>query len=70
MAEEETMPEEHKAQLNIYQAWKRVRGEKGEKDITPLGGSGGMLPRKRILKHQSDAFWEAFFANLGRAGET
>ena len=33
--------------LTHDQAWKRVRGEKGEKDITPLGGSGGMLPRKK-----------------------
>jgi hypothetical protein len=24
---------------SIVQAWKRVRGEKGEKDIIPLGGS-------------------------------
>lgn len=31
------------------QEWKRVRGEKGEKDITPPGMSGGMLPWKKIL---------------------
>jgi len=28
---------------------KRVRGEKGEKHITPQGGSGGMVPRRKIL---------------------
>ena len=33
----------------LNQAWKWVRGEKGEKDITPLGGSGSMLPRKKNL---------------------
>ena len=39
----------HATASNIAQAWKRVRGEKGERDITPLGGSGGMLPRKNIF---------------------
>ena len=58
----------------LEQAWKRVRGEKGEKDITPLRGSGCMLPHKKnvifhILKRQYDAFLDTFFANLGRAGK-
>ena len=33
--------------LSHLQAWKRVRGEKGEKDITSLRGSGCMLPNKK-----------------------
>ena len=34
---------------NRYQAWKRVRGEKGEKDIIPLGGSGVSSPGRIFL---------------------
>src|SRR4029434_855004 len=43
---------------------KRVRGEKGEKDITPLGGSGGMLPRK---KNVNIPYFKAGVFNRGSA---
>jgi len=33
----------------LIQTWKRVRGAKDEKATTPLGESGGMLTRKKIL---------------------
>ena len=54
---------------SIVQAWKRVRGGKGEKDTTPLRGSGVSLPWTKIwnisyLKHKSDAFWEKNQAEL------
>ena len=51
-------------------------GVKKVRRILPLqGGPGACSPVRKnvifhILKHQSDAFWEAFFANMGRAGET
>jgi len=54
----------------LFTGMKTGRGEKGEKDIIPLGGIIRKISIFHILKHQSDAFWDAFFANLGRAGET
>lgn len=36
-------------QIMYISGMKMGQGEKGEKDMTPLGGSGGMVPRKKML---------------------